>query len=59
VSNQDSSQNHFPFGQAPFGKGRAIAGDLVEIQRGQAKIFDGEVAIVARDTPRPTGNELS
>jgi hypothetical protein len=42
-----------------LGEGRAIAVDFVEIRHGQAKIFDGEVPIVARDSPRFTGNELS
>jgi hypothetical protein len=49
-TSQDSSHNrHW---QGSLGKGRTITGNFEEILRRQAKICDGQIAIVARDTPR-------
>jgi hypothetical protein len=49
-TSQDSSHNrHW---QGSLGKGRAITGNLEEILRRQAKICDGQIPIVARNTPR-------
>jgi hypothetical protein len=49
-TSQDSSHNRR--WQGSLGKGRAITGNFEEILRRQAKICDGQIAIVARDTPR-------
>ncbi len=59
MSNQDIVRSIFGLGKLSLVKTVPLKVILLKSDMGKAKIFDGEVVIVARDTPRPTGNELS